>query len=262
MASSQAPSVTLGAYQTDNAQASQYRYMLPCKQHTNTYSAKDVSGNAADGMLNIALPDASAWANDGYLSTVATAGGGVTVPNAKVQFDLATDSVIIALCVNVAIPSATLQLFNVGYAAGTQQGIGLVLLTTGQLRPQFLTSGGNVSGLPNSNAIFATSVDNFVMLAVSGPKKGAWLFKNGVLSNAYLNVFSGGTPAMTGASGIGDANIGMAQYASGLSSVTKTYGHHFLVFKNSDLPRNLVGIAQKLASSNALRPILNKDVAL
>lgn len=218
-----------------------YRAFIPAQQFLGSGNAKDKSGNGADAALSASLTDATAWAANGYLTTAAGTNAGTSIPKAKTEFDLATQSFILSARINIATPGASVQIITVGDGVSSQGFYLSGRATTGKIRPVITSSAGVVNGLADSTATFCDGTDHVVTLAVDGLTKSIYLFRDGALSDTYTNVFSGGTPARS-------TDFFIGQAANGTAIAAKFSGLHFLVF-NGGLPLNTALIAQILASA-------------
>lgn len=228
-------------FNTLNTPSQYYRFFIPATQFPGSGNAKDKSGNGADASLLGGLSDANAWANTGYLTTISGTNGAVSIPKAKTSFDLGSQSVILSARINLAIPSgASPSLYTIGDGVSSQGFYLSARVTTGKIRPVLTSSGGVVNGLADSTAVFCDSTDHVVTMAIDAITKSIFLYRDGVLSDSYIGVFSGNTSARAT-----DFFIGAA--ASGTSYALKTNGIHFLVM-NGGLPSNLGLIAQKLSA--------------
>jgi len=229
--------------------SSKYKFFIPGQQFIGSGNAKDRSGNAADGTLLASLPDASAWANPGYLSTVAGTNGQISIPVSKFSFDLATQSVIFSCRIKKVGPVAAEAIFGCGDTAsalGFYVSMRSASGSVSKIRPVLNTTGGVVSGLADSLATFgeATLIDHVVTLMIDGITKSVFLYCDGTLSNTYAAAFTGGTPTITNSFGIGGqfGNVGSA------SVIGQFSGIHMLAM-NGSLPTNMSLVAQKLAAT-------------
>ena len=228
--------------------SSRYKFFIPGQQFIGSGSAKDRSGNSADAALMANRSDAEAWANPGYITTGAGTDEGLAIPAAKVQFDLATQSVIFSARIAKAAPVGAESLFGCADTS-TFQGFYLSMRaasgSVSKVRPVLNTSGGVVSGLADSTATFgeAAETPHVLTLAIDGLTKAVYLWCDGCLSNTYSAAFTGGT-TVTAAFGFGNAfgNAGVTTFA------TKVSGAHLLVMTGG-LPINMALIAQRLAAN-------------
>jgi hypothetical protein len=227
--------------------SSRYRFFIPGQQFIGSGSAKDKSVNSGDAALMASLTDAAAWANPSYMTTQAGANRGFTIPAAKVQFDLATQSIIFSASIKKVASVGSEAIFGCA-DTGSAQGFYLSqrALSGGvsKVRPILNTSGGVVSALADSLATFgeASATDHVITLAIDGLTKGVFLWCDGTLSNSYASAFTGGT-TVTSAFGIGSSsgNSGVTMFAQQCS------GLHLLAITGG-LPINMNMIAQQLAA--------------
>src|SRR5574343_244142 len=226
--------------------SSKYRFFIPGTQHAGTGNAKDRSPNAADAVLGAGLADATAWGNKGYFTTAAAVNGFASIPLAKSSFDLGSQSVIFSMLLNKAAPAARGGIY--GNADGiSAQGFYLSCrITTGKVRPVLNTSGGVVSGLADSTAVFANGTDHVITVAIDGITKQVFLWMDGTLSDTYNNAFTGGTtPTQSAAVGM---NVGTA---GGTGFAQKCKGLHLLVM-DGGLPLNISHVAQRIDAGSLL----------
>lgn len=219
-----------------------YRFFIPGQQQAGSGNAEDLSGKDADAVIPASYSDAELWANTGYMTTKAGTGDCVSVPNDKIAFNLATQSVIFAAIINKAVPAGGESIFSAGDAVTTQGFYLSARSGAGKLRPVLNTSGGVVTTLADSTAVFCDASDRHVVCAIDGITKAVYLYADGVLSNSYLSAFTGGTTVNTSFN-IG-ANPGTP--ATATSYALKTFGLHFLVFDGA-LPLNINVLAQRLS---------------
>lgn len=229
--------------------SSKYKFFIPGQQFIGSGTAvKDKSTNAADAAFLASLTEANAWANPGYFTSGAGVNLGFTIPAAKVQFDLATQSVIFSVRIKKAGPVGAEAFVGCGDAS-TNQGFYLSMRaasgSVSKVRPVLCTTGGVVSGLADSTATFgeATATDHVLTLAIDGITKSVFLYCDGTLSNTYPSAFTGGT-AVTVPFGFG-FNTG----TSGVTTVACQFSGAHLLVMNGGLPLNMGIIAQKLSAT-------------
>lgn len=224
-----------------------YKFFIPGQQFIGSGAAKDKSGNAADASFMASLTDAAAWANPGYFTTGAGANLGLSIPASKVQFDLATQSVIFSIRVKKAGPVGAESLFGCADTV-TAQGFYISMRaasgSVSKVRPVLNTSGGVVSGLADSLATFgeAAATDHIITLAIDAVTKGVYLYCDGTLSNSYPAAYTGGTTVAN------PFAFGLSLGSSGTTFAGQFSGAHFLVMTGG-LPLNMGIVAQKLAAT-------------
>ena len=229
--------------------SSLYKFFIPGQQFIGSgNAAKDKGGNSADATFLASLTEANAWANPGYFTSGAGVNLGFTIPAAKVQFDLATQSVIFSLRLKKAATVGAESFVGCGDAS-TIQGFYLSMRAASggvsKVRPVLCTSGGVVTGLADSTATFgeASATDHVLTLAIDGVTKSVFLYCDGTLSNTYPSAFTGGTTLSV------PFGFGFNTGTSGVTTVACQFsGAHMLVM-NGGLPLNMGIIAQKLAAT-------------
>ena len=219
--------------------SSAYLFMIPGKQFVTSGAPKDISNNANDAAFGVNLTDANCWANAGYITTTAGTQTGITVPPAKTQFDLGSQSIIFSARINIASPAANQAMFGPADASAAQ-GFYISVRAGGKVRPIINTSGGAVTALADSAATFADGTDHVMTVAIDAVTKQVFLFFDGFLSNLYAANFSG-TSASVALFAIGATSGGGTGYAG------KYSGLHLLRFTGG-LPTNLSKLAVRLAA--------------
>lgn len=224
-----------------------YKFFIPGQQFIGSGDAKDKSGNSADAVRMASLTDAAAWANPGYFTTGAGANLGISVPSAKVQFNLETQSVIFSCRVKKAAPVGAESIFGCGDGASAQGFYISMRAASGsvsKVRPILNTTGGVVSGLADSLATFgeAAATDHVLTLAIDGITKGVFLYCDGTLSNSYPAAFTGGTTVAN------NFAFGINAGGTGTTFSGQFSGAHLLAMTGG-LPTNISVVAQKLAAA-------------
>lgn len=229
--------------------SSKYMTFIPGQQFIGSgTAAKDKSGKAADAGFLASLTEANAYANPGYITTGAGVNLGLAIPASKIQFDLATESIIFSCRIKKVGPVGA-EAF-VGCAdASTIQGFYLSMRaasgSVSKVRPIINTSGGVVSGLADSAATFgeASATDHVITLMIDAVTKSVFLYCDGTLSNSYPSAYTGGTTVTV------PFGFGFNTGTSGVTTVTAQFsGIHFLKMTGS-LPLNAGTIAQKLSAT-------------
>lgn len=222
-----------------NNPSKNYIACIPGRQFVTSGVPKDLSDNASDGVFGASLTDANLWATAGYMTTAALANGGVYLPLVKSTFNLLTESVIFSVLLKKAAPALSESLFGNADTAASQGFYLSARGTTGKIRPVFNASGGTITGLTDSVAVFCDGTDHVLTFAYDAVTKQAFLWRDGCLSDTYTTALSGSTVA----------NVGffMGASAGGTAFAAQFSGVHFLKFTGG-LPLNINRIAAKLAS--------------
>lgn len=222
-----------------NAPCHAYLAMIPGRQFVTSGVPKDISNNAADGVLGSALTDANLWSSSGYMTTAALANGTVQIPLVKTKFDLATESVLFSVLLKKAAPAASDVTFG-NADTTTAQGFYLSCrASTGKVRPIFNASSGVVSVLADSTAVFCDGTDHVLAFAFDAVTKQAFLWRDGCLSNNYATGVTGSTvPTFPFFLGGGVSLAGVAAQFAGV---------HLLKFTGG-LPMNINQLVARLAA--------------
>lgn len=235
--------------------ASQYKFMIPTRQTTG--NAADVSGHGAQAGVAINLGMAAAWANPGYATVGAGSGLGYFIQLSKSNFDLSSQSILLAITVNLAAPVSNAVILGNGNSGTGVYGVFIQAQTDGTVRPFVSTSAGVSALTASTTAIVCDSTSHHVVLAIDGSTKDVALYVDGVLNVYALGAYSGNTTGM-----VSNFNIGSQGLAASLGPSTtiamKWRDAHLLVF-NGPLPLNVTEIAQKLSSCPE-RILVQRDI--
>lgn len=228
-----------------------YLAFIPGKQFVTSGTPKDLSGRGAHADLGSALSDAELWANNGYMTTAAGANKALSIPLAKSSFNLATESIIFSVLMNKAASGVSDSTFGNAQAGAIDGVYFSVRATSGAVRPVFRTTQGDITGLPDSVAVFADGTDHVMTFAYDAKTKVAYLYRDGALVNTYATGISGSTtPASPFALGGTNLLVGVAAKFSGVHLLKMSGG----------LPPNIHQIAAKLAASPH-RFLMNMDIS-
>lgn len=216
--------------------------------------APDLSGYG--GEVNVMLPlGVAAWANPGYLTTGAGAGLGASIQKRKVNFDLASDCVIVAFVINMATPGVVQQIMGNGSLASgsNRQGISFQANPTGKLGVTINTSNGDTSAVVSNLTTKSTvldSADHAIVVAIDGPKGDVYLYVDGVLEGYALKAFSGNTQNIVSNWNIGTLGLAAGSSLSAATTVAvKLKGALHFIKRTGGLPLNISELARKHASS-------------
>ncbi len=224
-------------------------FYIPGRQFVGSQSAKDYSGNSADAVIQSGTTDAEVWANNGYITTKAATAGKLDIPLAKSAFNLGGESVIFSAVIKKAAPTVSEAIMGHGSAGAGAYGFYLsARATTGKIRVIPNTTGGAVTGLTDSTAVFCDGTDHHILVAFDFVTGEIKIFRDGALSDAYpANSYVRG-----GASNpVVDFAIGGASGAGSTGYAGQFYGIQLYKKAGVGLPSNLALIAQRLASAPA-----------
>ena len=232
-------SLSAGGSMINNAPSKNYLAFIPGRQFVTSGVPKDFSSNACDGVLGSALTDANLWATSGYMTTAVLLNGGVSLPLAKSTFNLGTESILFSVLLKKAAPVASDATFG-NADTTTVQGFYLSCrVTSGKVRPVFNTSGGVVSALADSAAVFCDGTDHVLTCAFDSVTKQAFLWRDGCLSDTYTTGVTGtSTPTIPFYLG---SNISLTAVAAQFSGV------HLMKFTGG-LPTNINHMVARLAA--------------
>jgi len=230
---------------SDLQASSACRFFIPSRQPVGSGAAKDYSGKGNDMVLKAGFVDdgTGPWATDGFFTSKAGTTGLASLATAQSgAFDLATQSVIFSCSLKKAAPAGNEAICGNADGAAANGFYLSVRGAGGKIRPILNTSAGLVSGLADSALTFADNVTHELMLAIDGPAKAVYLYRDGWLSNAYLLAFTGGTPNITARFALGSQNE-----AASLTYDAQWANAQLYVF-NGSLPSNLNMVAQRLSA--------------
>jgi len=196
---------------------------------------------------------AGPWRQNGYATSDAGTTKRLQIALSKINFDLSKDSILLSIEMKKNIPAATSEIILGNGDAGTGQGFYVSCrLASGKIRPVLNTSGGVVTGLADSSAVFCDGMPHHMQLAIDAQTKTVLLYMDGVISNTYLNAFTGATTLLY------DFCIG-GNVPTNSSIDAKFRDFHFYKFPNSGLPRNINKLAQRL-SSLVFTPLTDAEI--
>lgn len=187
-------------------------------------------------------------ANAGYITTEAISGGIVTLPAKKFNFDLAKDSFMFSMLVNMASPGANTNL--AGNIASLTDGYGFYLSgrVGGVVAPVFNAAGGNWSvatGYPTSvlgQALDAT--DHTVTIAYDAPSRSVYYWLDGVLRACFTNVIRPGVASRS----TYPLGLGASAGLTGMPGAACKYANiKARVWENSGLPLNIGAVVRTAA---------------
>jgi hypothetical protein len=197
-------------------------------------NAPDQSGFGGD-VINDTLNGAGAWANAGYYTTQAIAGGGGFIARRKANFNLASQWVLFAFRVNAAAPAANAFLMGNGSLAGGTnfQGISILARTNGKIRIAVNTdtNGGNTNTTTDSTATVLDGTDHDVFVFVHGPSGNIYVEIDGNYDAGVSGrgLFTGGTPNITGNWNFGFYGVGPNTLDTQTPMAAKFAAFHMLV---------------------------------
>ena len=222
----------------------------------------DVSGLGNN--LIVEGGNSGAFTTEGYFTTTAATTGGLNIPQSQIAWNPYTQSLIVSFVLKRAIPGASENIFSIGAAIAGNQGFYLShRVTTGKLKIVGIKNDGTLVAQADSTLSFSdgTPRDRVVTVAYDAPTGSWYLWRDGVLSDAYVGVQApGGANTFTNAISSAELRIGALAAVSGVSCVAVTgYGLQVAKYVGS-LPTNIGVIAAKLAEAPRL-PIAGVDIA-
>ena len=188
-------------------------------------------------------------ANAGYISSEAGTGKQALLAAKKFAFDLATDSFLFSVTVNMALPGANASIAGNVLSLGTGWGFYLSARTTGVLVPVFSAAGGNWSNATSyPAAVLGTALDgtdHTVTIAYDAPSRSVYYWLDGVLRAAWPNVVTPGAASLsTYPLGIGGSS-GSATTASVAAKFKNVKGR---LWAGAGLPLNIGAMVRSLTA--------------
>lgn len=223
------------------------KFCIPGRDTSVSFT--DVSDNTAT--MTVDAANTGAFATADYISSILATNGGLTIPNAKLPWNPATQSLVMGFVLKKAIPVASESIIGVSGGTGANQ-TGFYVshrVTSGALKIVPTIAGVIVNAQADSTLAFSdgTPQDRHCTIAYDAPTGIFYIYRDGVLSNAFT-----GTP-MVGASAYPSANVaheyrvgGTAGGATVSTVATATYGHQLYVIRGG-LPTHIGRIAALLA---------------
>lgn len=153
--------------------------------------AVDVLGFGAEANID-AGNNLTAWATPNYFSTVAGSSQGASIQKRKIDFNLATDSIIFAFKVKMSPPATNQPLM--GNGLGAVNGVYISARSNGKIQLHFITGGIVTTNVADSIATVLDNTDHSVLIAIDGPKSNAYVYIDGVLDTTYKKINPGPTP--------------------------------------------------------------------
>lgn len=241
-----------GGFVGDNSPSDFYVSMLSCAQIAGSGIPRDQSKAGNDAIFTPKTTDAEAWGAPGYASVVAGTGKAFNLRDKTLtSFDLMRRSFIMAVTINLpaTIPSV-FNSFGNTYGAAADHGFSVQFLTSGKIRPIFVTSGSAVTSLRSSQLTYNTATDVNLVIAYDHISRTCGLYSNGILTDSWVVALSGvcDPTKYFGLGMAGDNGLGVVSTAA-----HKFKNFHLMAF-NHGLPLNIGAIAKKINSrpSNCL----------
>lgn len=174
------------------------RFCIPGRNPNTQFS--DVSGLGAD--LTPEAANSGAFATADYFSSIAGTDSGLTIPAAKTLWTPATQSLVLAFVIKKAAPGANQSLMSWGgHASGANIGFYVSHRTSGALKIVPIIAGAVTNAQPDSTLSFSdgTPQDRHCLIAYDAPSGSWYMYRDGVLSNAWTNTMVGANayPAAT-----------------------------------------------------------------
>ena len=194
----------------------------------------------------------NAYVNAGYMTSEAKAGGFIFLPTQKFAHDMAADSFLFAVTLNMATPGAVAAICGIGNGLTTRPGWYLAARTDGSVVPTFSTASGsfsNSSSWAGLLGVAANGSDHTIVMAYDAPTRSVLYWLDGqfrVIWNNVVPVPATGT-AMTNTS----LSLGSQQAAntSQVAVSAKWKNLKYRVFPGRGLPLNIGAIAKEVSSN-------------
>lgn len=193
-----------------------------------------------------------AYANAGWMSTIAGAGGGLFLPVQKFSHDVVTDSFLFAVTMNMATPGAIVAIAGIGAADGTRPGWYLAARTTGVVVPTFGNSAGSFSSAPSWGANMlgtaADGSDHTLVMAYDAPTRSVYYWLDGAFKTAWTNVVP--VPASGPVPTTRNFGLGVQTGAATNTAVAAKWKNlKYRVFPGQGLPVNIGAIAREVTQN-------------
>lgn len=234
------------------------RSAVPGRQYATSGVPKDVSGVGNDLVVKAGITDAQLWANAGYFSAIAASDGYPYLPNAAFPFTMGTDSILMGVLVNDAVPGGQTSMLGCAntttrpgfyWAARPTTGAGRVVVTTTG------TGAASVQGADTACA-FYDSTPHHLVIGIDGPTRSVFVWRDGLLVQTQLNLFPTGAGLCSSNFAFGtNQDTGVA----GTSVAAKFAGFQLMRFLGAGLPTNVGLLVQRMAAS-PYNPIRSADV--
>ncbi len=235
-----------------------YVCMVPCRQAAGTGSAKglikgvlsEIYHSSATGRGT--LTDAQMWANAGYITTVAGAGGQAEFPVGAVPIRFDQAGYLIGIGIKASAPGAVSAFFGQGNSSAGLQGLSLRADTAGKIQLLVVTSAGTFN-VGTTNGVYFDGADHHLALFVH-PSGYVAFFRDGEIDTTFTsnNAYPIGSINETS-----PLTIGGAVANNGTAIAGQWRGVHVIRF--DELPLNLGAIARKMASA-VYDPIGQSDI--
>lgn len=195
------------------------RFCIPGRNVNTLFS--DVSGLGAD--LTPEAANSGAFATADYFSSIAGTDSGLTIPAAKTLWTPATQSLVLAFVLKKAAPGANQNLLSWGaHTSGANIGFYVSHRTSGALKIVPVVAGSVLNAQNDSTLSFSdgTPQDRHCLIAYDAPSGSWYIYRDGVLSDAFTNqmvganAFPAATQSITGVRWGGTSGTGATVVAA------------------------------------------------
>lgn len=236
------------------------KFSIPGRNTSVSFT--DISNNTAT--MTVDAGNTGAFGNAGYISSIAATNGGLTIPNAKLPWNPANQSLIMSFVLKRGVPLASESIIGVSGGVGAAQ-TGFYLShrdTSGALKIVPTIAGTIFNAQADSTLSFsdATPQDRHCTIAYDALTGIFYIYRDGVLSNAFTGT------RMTGVNAYPNANVGHEYRVGGIAGgatvntvATATYGHQLYVI-NAGLPTHIGRLAAIMAATPR-RPLSSLELA-
>lgn len=223
------------------------RFCIPGRNPNTLFS--DVSGLGAD--LAVEPANSGAFATADYFSSIGGTDSGLTIAAAKTLWTPATQSIVLAFVIKKAAPGANQNVLSWGgHVSGANIGFYVSHRTSGALKIVPVVAGATLNPQPDSTLSFSdgTPQDRHCLIAYDAPSGSWYMYRDGVLSNAWTNTMAGAnafpaaTPTITGVRWGGTSGTGATVVAA------SGYGLQGYLW-DGPLPTKVGALAQLLAAN-------------
>lgn len=225
------------------------KFAIPGRNTATSFT--DISDNSAT--MTVDAANTGAFAAADYISSILATNGGLTIPNSKLGWNPSSQSLIMGFVLKKGIPLASESIIGVSGGVGASQ-TGFYIshrVTSGALKIVPTIAGVIVNAQADSTLTFsdATPQDRHCTVAYDAPTGVFYIYRDGVLSNAFTGSPMIGTSAYPNANAAHEYRVGGTAGGASVSTVaTATYGHQLYVI-NGGLPTHIGRIAALMASS-------------
>lgn len=239
----------VGGSSVDLNVSAQLAFCIPGRDVSTRFN--DLTSNAAN--LAVEGGNTGAFGTEKYFSTTAAVNGGLNVPQAKIQWNPYTESMILAFVMKRAVPGVNEAILTVSSLTAGNQGFYLSHRSgAGKLKIVGVKNDGALVAQADSTLAFSdgTPQDRHVLVAYDAPTGSFYLYRDGVLSDSYVGAHTpGGADSFVNAVSNAFLRVGFSDCLATVAGVAlQGYGLQFAKAAEA-LPVNIGQIAARLAET-------------